>query len=163
MTVAERLGVSKMYDYIEGFGFMEKTGIDLPGEAKGILYNEKNVGPVELATISFGQSISVTPMQLIRAISTIANDGKMMQPRVVKGYTDNKGNVIEEIEPKMVRQVVSEDTADRIMKVAETVVSEGGGHTAYIPGYRIGGKTGTAQKVVDGKYAQGNTYVHLWE
>ena len=95
MTVAERLGVAKMYDYIEAFGFMEKTGIDLPGEAKGIVYNEKNVGPVELATMSFGQSISVTPMQLIRAISTIANDGKMMQPRVVKGYTDNKGNVIE--------------------------------------------------------------------
>ena len=155
MTVAERLGVAKMYDYIEAFGFMEKTGIDLPGEAKGIVYNEKNVGPVELATMSFGQSISVTPMQLIRAISTIANDGKMMQPRVVKGYTDNKGNVIEEIEPKMIRQVVSEDTADRMMKIAESVVSKGGGHAAYIPGYRIGGKTGTAQKVVDGRYAQG--------
>lgn len=94
-------------------------------------------------------------MQLIRAISTIANDGKMMQPRVVKGYTDNKGNVIEEIEPKMIRQVVSEDTADRMMKIAESVVSKGGGHAAYIPGYRIGGKTGTAQKVVDGRYAQG--------
>lgn len=113
------------------------------------------MGPVELATMSFGQSISVTPMQLIRAISTIANDGKMMQPRVVKGYTDNKGNVIEEIEPKMIRQVVSEDTADRMMKIAESVVSKGGGHAAYIPGYRIGGKTGTAQKVVDGRYAQG--------
>lgn len=155
MTIAERLGVAKMYDYVEAFGFMEKTGIDLPGEAKGIVYNEKNVGPVELATMSFGQSISVTPMQLIRAISTLANDGKMMQPRVVKGYTDNKGNIIEEIEPKMIRQVVSEDTADRIMKIAESVVSQGGGHSAYIPGYKIGGKTGTAQKVVDGKYAQG--------
>lgn len=155
IEVVNRLGVSKLYDYIEGFGFMEKTGLDLPGEAKGILYNEKNVGPVELATISFGQSISVTPMQLIRAISAISNDGKLMQPRVVKGFTDDKGNVIEEIEPVMTRQVISEETSDEMMEIAESVVREGSGQAAYIPGYKIGGKTGTAQKVIDGKYAQG--------
>ncbi len=155
IEVGNRLGVSKLYDYIEGFGFMEKTGLDLPGEAKGILYNEKNVGPVELATISFGQSISVTPMQLIRAISAISNDGKLMQPRVVKGFTDDKGNVIEEIEPVMTRQVISEETSDEMMEIAESVVREGSGQAAYIPGYKIGGKTGTAQKVIDGKYAQG--------
>ena len=155
IEVSNRLGVSKLYDYIEGFGFMEKTGLDLPGEAKGILYNEKNVGPVELATISFGQSISVTPMQLIRAISAISNDGKLMQPRVVKGFTDDKGNVIEEIEPVMTRQVISEETSDEMMEIAESVVREGSGQAAYIPGYKIGGKTGTAQKVIDGKYAQG--------
>ena len=155
IEVGNRLGVSKLYDYIEGFGFMEKTGLDLPGEAKGILYNEKNVGPVELATISFGQSISVTPMQLIRAISAISNDGKLMQPRVVKGFTDDKGNVIEEIEPVMIRQVISEETSDEMMEIAESVVREGSGQAAYIPGYKIGGKTGTAQKVIDGKYAQG--------
>lgn len=155
IEVCNRLGVSKLYDYIEGFGFMEKTGLDLPGEAKGILYNEKNVGPVELATISFGQSISVTPMQLIRAISAISNDGKLMQPRVVKGFTDDKGNVIEEIEPVMTRQVISEETSDEMMEIAESVVREGSGQAAYIPGYKIGGKTGTAQKVIDGKYAQG--------
>lgn len=155
IEVANRLGVSKLYDYIEGFGFMEKTGLDLPGEAKGILYNEKNVGPVELATISFGQSISVTPMQLIRAISAISNDGKLMQPRVVKGFTDDKGNVIEEIEPVMTRQVISEETSNEMMEIAESVVREGSGQAAYIPGYKIGGKTGTAQKVIDGKYAQG--------
>lgn len=155
IEVGNRLGVSKLYDYIEGFGFMEKTELDLPGEAKGILYNEKNVGPVELATISFGQSISVTPMQLIRAISAISNDGKLMQPRVVKGFTDDKGNVIEEIEPVMTRQVISEETSDEMMEIAESVVREGSGQAAYIPGYKIGGKTGTAQKVIDGKYAQG--------
>ena len=155
IEVGNRLGVSKLYDYIEGFRFMEKTGLDLPGEAKGILYNEKNVGPVELATISFGQSISVTPMQLIRAISAISNDGKLMQPRVVKGFTDDKGNVIEEIEPVMTRQVISEETSDEMMEIAESVVREGSGQAAYIPGYKIGGKTGTAQKVIDGKYAQG--------
>ncbi|GAA0105655.1 stage V sporulation protein D [Paraclostridium sordellii] len=155
VELGSRLGVSKMYDYIEGFGFMDTTKLDLPGEAKGILYNEKNVGPVELATISFGQSISVTPMQLISAIGAIANDGKLMQPRVVKELVDNQGNVTESIKPKVVRQVISEDTSNKMMEIAESVVSEGSGKAAYIPGYRIGGKTGTAQKVIDGKYAQG--------
>lgn len=155
IEVGNRLGVSKFYDYIEGFGFMEKSGIDLPGEGKGILHNEKNVGPVELATISFGQSNSTTPMQLISGIGAIANDGKLMQPRVVKAYTDDKGNVIEEIDPIVKRQVVSEETADKVMEIAESVVRDGSGHAAYIPGYKIGGKTGTAQKVIDGRYAQG--------
>ncbi|MGL6105807.1 stage V sporulation protein D [Romboutsia sp.] len=155
IEVGNRLGVSKLYNYIEGFGFMNKTGIDLPGEAKGIVYNEKNVGPVELATISFGQSISVTPMQLITAISAIANDGKLMQPRVVKAYTDNKGNITDEVSPKMIRQVISEETSKELMDIAQSVVSKGSGKAAYLPGYRVGGKTGTAQKVIDGKYAQG--------
>ncbi|QEZ69899.1 stage V sporulation protein D [Paraclostridium bifermentans] len=155
VELGQRLGVSKMYDYIEGFGFMDKTNIDLPGEAKGILYNEKNVGPVELATISFGQSISVTPMQLISAIGAIANDGKLMEPRVVKSKVDNQGNVTENIKPKVVRQVISEDTSKKMLEIAESVVSEGSGKAAYIPGFKIGGKTGTAQKVIDGKYAQG--------
>lgn len=155
VELSSRLGISKFYDYVEGFGFTSKTGIDLPGEAKGIVYNEKNVGPVELATMSFGQSISVTPLQLITAISSIANDGNLMQPRIVKAYTDNKGNITEKVEPKVVRQVISESTADKMMTIAQSVVSEGGGKTAYIPGYRIAGKTGTAQKVIDGVYAQG--------
>lgn len=155
VEVGSRLGVSKLYDYIEAFGFKQKTNIDLPGEAKGILYNEKSVGPVELATISFGQSISVTPIQLITAISAIANNGDLMEPRLVKGYTDNKGNIIEEIKPQTVRQVISEETSKKMMDIVESVVSEGSGKAAYIPGYRIGGKTGTAQKVIDGKYAQG--------
>ncbi|MGL5346371.1 MAG: stage V sporulation protein D [Peptostreptococcaceae bacterium] len=155
VDVGQRLGVDKMYNYIEGFGFMDKTGIDLPGEAKGITYNKKNVGPVELATMSFGQSISVTPVQLVTAISAMANDGKLMQPRVVKAYTDNKGNITETVEPKVVRQVISEESSERIMKIAESVVSQGSGKAAYLPGYRVGGKTGTAQKVVDGVYAQG--------
>lgn len=155
VELSNRLGVSKFYDYIEAFGFKSKTGIDLPGEAKGIIYNEKNVGPVELATMSFGQSISVTPIQLITAISAIANDGELMQPRLVKGYTDNKGNVIEEIAPKSVRKVVSEETSKKMLEIAQSVVSDGGGKIAYLPGYRLGGKTGTAQKVVDGVYAQG--------
>ena len=84
--------ISELFEYIKNYGFGSKTKVDLIGESSGIVFDLDKVGPVELATMSFGQSISVTPMQLIRAISTIANDGKMMQPRVVKGYTDNKGN-----------------------------------------------------------------------
>ena len=155
VELGSRLGVSKFYDYIEAFGFKSKTGIDLPGEAKGIVYNEKNVGPVELATMSFGQSISVTPLQLITAVSSIANGGNLMEPRIVKAYTDNKGNIVEEVEPKVIRTVLSEETSKKMMEIAQSVVTDGGGKTAYIPGYRIGGKTGTAQKVEGGTYAQG--------
>ena len=125
IELGNRLGVSKLYDYIEAFGFMDTTKLDLPGEAKGILYNEKNVGPVELATISFGQSISVTPMQLITAISAIANDGKLMEPRIVKEKVDNQGNIVETISPKVVRQVISEETSEKMMEIVQSVVSEG--------------------------------------
>ncbi|WP_263329148.1 penicillin-binding transpeptidase domain-containing protein [Paraclostridium sp. AKS73] len=94
-------------------------------------------------------------MQLISAIGAIANDGKLMEPRVVKSKVDNQGNVTENIKPKVVRQVISEDTSKKMLEIAESVVSEGSGKAAYIPGFKIGGKTGTAQKVIDGKYAQG--------
>lgn len=155
IDVGNRLGVSKLYDYIEGFGLTKKTGIDLPGEALGVMYKEKDVGPVELATISFGQSNSLTPIQLITAVSAIVNDGNLMQPRLVKAYTDNKGNITEEVEPVKVRQVISKETSAQMREIMESVVSEGGGKIAYLPGYRLGGKTGTAQKVVNGSYAQG--------
>lgn len=155
VELGRRLGVSKLYDYIEGFGLTSKTNIDLIGEANSILYKEKDVGPVELATISFGQSISVTPIQLITAVSAIANDGNLMQPRLVKAYTDNEGNITQKVEPKTVRQVVSEETSQKMLEVMNSVVTDGGGKIAYLPGYRLGGKTGTAQKVIDGKYAQG--------
>lgn len=156
VEVGRRLGVSKMYDYIEGFGLSKKTGIDLPGEAGSIMYNEKNVGPVELATISFGQSISVTPIQLITAVSAIVNDGNLMQPKLVKAYTDNKGNITKEVESVQVKQVISKETSEKMREIMESVVTEGGGKIAYLPGYRLGGKTGTAQKVIDGSYAQGH-------
>ena len=155
VEVSSRLGTHTFYEYVENFGLMEKTGIDLPGESSSIVYNEKNVGPVELATMSFGQSIAITPLQLTTAISSIANDGNLMKPNVVKAFTDNKGNIVEEVEPTVVRQVISNETSKEMMEIANSVVSEGSGHIAYIPGYRIGGKTGTAQKVVDGAYAQG--------
>ena len=120
------------------------------------MYKAKDVGPVELATISFGQSISVTPIQLITAVSAIVNDGNLMQPRLVKAYTDNKGNITEEVDPVQVKQVISEETSAQMREIMESVVTEGGGKIAYLPGYRLGGKTGTAQKVINGSYAQGH-------
>lgn len=156
VEVGRRLGVSKMYDYIEAFGLNKKTGIDLPGEASSIMYNEKDVGPVELATISFGQSISVTPIQLITSVCSIVNDGIRMQPRLVKAYTDNKGNITKEVEPVQVKQVISKETSAQMREIMESVVTDGGGKIAYLPGYRLGGKTGTAQKVINGKYAEGH-------
>ena len=156
VEVGRRLGVAKMYDYIEAFGLNKKTGIDLPGEAGSIMYKEKDVGPVELATISFGQSISVTPIQLITAVCSIVNDGNRMEPRLVKSYTDNKGNITKEIDPVQVKQVISKETSAQMREIMESVVTDGGGKIAYLPGYRLGGKTGTAQKVINGSYAQGH-------
>ncbi|HHY90486.1 MAG TPA: PASTA domain-containing protein, partial [Clostridiales bacterium] len=106
----------------------------------------------------YGHGISVTPLQLITAISAIGNDGKLMKPRIVKELIDDSGNVIHRYEPKMVRQAVSEKTAKELREMMETVVVEGSGKSAYIPGYRIGGKTGTADKIEDGKYAAGKVY-----
>ncbi|MCC3864513.1 stage V sporulation protein D [Terrisporobacter petrolearius] len=156
VEVGRRLGVSKMYNYIDAFGLNKKTGIDLPGEAGSIMYNEKDVGPVELATISFGQSISLTPIQLITAVCSIVNDGNRMEPRLVKAYTDNKGNITKKVDPVQVKQVISKETSEQMREIMESVVTEGGGKIAYLPGYRLGGKTGTAQKVIDGSYAQGH-------
>ncbi|WP_432409455.1 stage V sporulation protein D [Wukongibacter sp. M2B1] len=158
MEVAQRLGPEKFYKYLDAFGFKEKTGIDLPGEGSAILQNMNSAGPVGLATMSFGQGISITPIQLINAISSVANDGKLMQPRVVKELIDDSGNVIHRYEPKFVRQVISEKTAKELRLIMESVVSDGSGKKAYIPGFRIGGKTGTADKVVDGRYAKGKVY-----
>lgn len=155
VELSQRMGAQNFYKYLDGFGFSDVTGIDLPGERKSIMYNVNNVGPVELATISFGQSISVTPIQLITAVSAIANDGKLMKPRIVKELVDAEGKVIHRFEETFVRQVISETTSAEMRRIMESVVSEGSGKSAYIPGYRVGGKTGTAQKVVDGRYAQG--------
>jgi len=158
IEVGQRLGLDKYYKYLDAFGFMDKTGIDLPGEGYAIVQNKQNIGPVELATISFGHGISVTPMQLITAVSAIGNDGKLMRPRVVKELTDDSGNVIHRYEPKLIRQVLSEKTASELRLMMETVVTEGSGKSAYIPGYRIGGKTGTADKIENGRYASGKVY-----
>lgn len=155
VELVQKMGNSTFYSYLDAFGFKDTTGIDLPGERRSIMYTEAAAGPVELATMSFGQSISVTPIQLLSAVAAIANDGKLMKPRIVKELTNNEGEVIERFEETMVRQVISKQTSTEMLEIMESVVTEGSGKNAYIPGYKVGGKTGTAQKVVDGKYAQG--------
>lgn len=144
------------YKYIEAFGFGKTTGIELSGEAVGILQSESARGPVELATTAIGQGISVTPIQLVTAVSAVANGGKLMKPQIVSKVTDsNDKAVIYEQQPEVVRQVISEDTAARLRKLLVNVVTDGGGANAAIEGYAIGGKTGTAQKPEGGVYASG--------
>lgn len=150
VTVGLRLGLDNMYKYISGFGFGAKTGIDLPGEATGILVPRNRAKEIDLATMSIGQANAVTPIQLVRAISAIANDGWLMKPQIVKEIRDSENNLIKKIEPEPVRQVISQKTSQDLRAILETVVSEGTGSKAYIEGYKVAGKTGTAQKILPG-------------
>lgn len=150
--IAAKIGKKTMYQYIDLYGITQKTGIDYPGESNSIMYPLESVGPVELATIGYGQSISLTPIQLCSAISAIGNDGVLLQPRYVKALTDENGKVVKEFEKEEVRKVLSEETAKEMCEIMEYVVSDGGGGTAKVAGFRVGGKTGTANKVENGKY-----------
>jgi len=153
VQLAQRIGMSKYYEYMELFGFQEKTEIDFPGEGLAILQNQETAGPVGLATMSYGQGIAVTPIQLITAISAIGNEGKIMRPRIVREMTDSNGNVVRVNEVKVERQVLSKKTTEEMSLIMESVVDEGGGIKARISGYRIGGKTGTANKALNGGYS----------
>lgn len=156
VNLGRRIGAERMYKDIKAFGFGEKTGIDLTGEQSGIIpANPQSIKEVNLATISYGQGIAVTPIQLITAISSIANGGDLMKPRLVKELLDDNGNVVNSFEPVVKRKVISKETSQTLLGILESVVSNGTGNKAYVPGYRIAGKTGTAQKVIDGKYAPG--------
>lgn len=158
--MGQRLGKEKLYDYVKKFGMTEKTGIDLNGEAKGIMFKYDNIGPVEQATISFGQGISVTPIQQVTGVSAAINGGTLYQPYTVKYITEPKtNNIILENKPNQVRQVISKETSSLVRETLESVVSLGTGKNAYIENYRVGGKTGTAQKVKDGRYMAGNYIV----
>jgi stage V sporulation protein D (sporulation-specific penicillin-binding protein) len=145
VQVGMRLGKESFFNYITAFGFGQKTDIKLPGEAKGLVYSYDKIGPVELATISFGQGIAVTPIQLITAVSAVANNGLLLEPRLVKEVRNLDGEIIEEFKKVPVRQIVSEETAKRTLKLLENVVSDGTGESAQIEGFKIGGKTGTAK------------------
>lgn len=147
ITVGQRLGVTKFYKYFSGFGLSEKTGIDLPGEADSIYYTDQNMGPVELASISFGQSNKITPIQLITAVAAVANGGKLVQPHVVKEEIDADGNVVKTFDTTVKRQVISEEVSKQMCFMMQKEVEEGTGKNAYVAGYRIGGKTGTSQKL----------------
>lgn len=156
-TLAQRIGIETFYDYLETFGITEKTGIDFPGEGASILQNEDTAGPVGLATMGYGHGVAVTPIQLITAISSLGNEGKLMQPRLVKAMVDEDGNIVKEFDTKVVRQTVSKSTAEEMCAIMEYVVSDGGAGTVKIEGYRVGGKTGTANKVKNGGYSD-DTY-----
>ena len=157
VRIGETLGVETLMNYIDSYGFGDKTGIDLNGESTGILFDPDVMGPVELATTSFGQGISVTPIQQIRAVSAAINGGWLYTPHMVSAFLESETNsLIEKVEPEVTRQVISEETSSLVRYALESVVANGSGKNAYIENYRVGGKTGTAQKVVDGTYLDGN-------
>lgn len=145
IQLGQRIGVSTFYKYLKAFGFFDKTGVDLPSEGTSSFWAEENVGPVELATMSFGQRFTITPLQLITAVSSIANDGVLVTPHVVKQIENPETGTITKVETKEVRQVISEDTADKMKSIMQSVVEEGGGSYAQVKGYTIGGKTGTSE------------------
>ena len=157
VKLGQLLGKETLFDYIDKFGFGNKTGVDLNGEGEGIIFNLNQVGNVELATTAFGQGVSVTPIQQVAAVSAVVNGGTLYEPYIVKSISEKETNsIIQQMKKKKIRQVISKKTS-RIMRHAlESVVAKGGGKSAYIEGYRIGGKTGTAQKVENGVYLVGN-------
>lgn len=144
-----------MYTYLKAFGFGQVTGIDLFGEAKGIMIPEGQLKPINIATISIGQGIAVTPLQLISAVAATINGGYLYKPRLVKEIWNDEKETVETFEPEMIRQVISQETSRQVALALERVVSNGTGRNAYIPGYRVGGKTGTAQIASKGGYLQG--------
>jgi stage V sporulation protein D (sporulation-specific penicillin-binding protein) len=154
VTLGQRLGKETLFKYIRNFGFGSKTGIDMIGEGNGILFKLPQVGPVELATTAFGQGVSVTPIQQVTAVSAAINGGNLYKPHITKGWIQpGTGKVLEKVEPELVRRVVSEDTSRQVREALESVVAKGTGRPAFIEGYRVGGKTGTAQKVINGRYS----------
>lgn len=145
MQLGSRIGSSTFYKYFRAFGLFDKTNIDTSGETVGIFHDESNVGPVELATISFGQRFTITPIQLITAISSVANDGVLVKPRIVKQTVNSDTNVTTNIETEIVRQVISSETAAKAREMMEYVVTNGTGRYGAVEGYSIGGKTGTSE------------------
>ena len=154
MEIGERIGKEDFYKFYKAFGFTETTGIELNGETSGLFFTPERFNTTELATSSFGQGFQVTPLQMITAVSAVANKGKLLRPFMVKKYTDDDGNVLKEFKTEVVRQVISEETSKLLCQVLENVVTDGSGKSAFIKGYHIAGKTGTSEKLPrgNGKY-----------
>lgn len=151
--LGQKMGVTKYYSYLRRFGLLTTTGVDLPGEAGSIFLAENKAGPVELATISFGQRFEITPLQLVTAVSAIANGGDLVQPRAVKQIVDSKTGEKRDVEVKKKGNAISKETSEKVLSMMESVVAEGTGKNAKVAGYRIGGKTGTSEDGVNtGKY-----------
>ncbi|MBQ5778281.1 MAG: PASTA domain-containing protein, partial [Oscillospiraceae bacterium] len=163
MSIVSKVGNEKFYDYCEAFGLLDKTGVDLVGEAGGYFFNEKDFknpkNKVSLAVASFGQTFKVTPMQMVCAVGAVVNDGKLMKPHIVKEIVDDNKIVIKKNEPEIVRQIISEKTSDFINKSLEETVATGTGKNARVSGYRIGGKTGTSEKVDEYTAEEGKKYI----
>lgn len=155
IEMGQRLGMDKFYKYLHDFGFGQKTGIEMSGEAVGILANKKRATALDLATMSIGQTNNVTAIQLITAVSAVANGGTLMKPQLVREIVGPTGKVVDPFEKEEVRRVISESTSKLEREILEAVVTNGTGRRAFLPGYRVAGKTGTAQKVANGAYIQG--------
>lgn len=151
--VALTMGSQNYYQYIKLYGFMDKTHVDLPNEAGSIVKPRDNLTNVDLATMGYGQGIAVTPIQLLCAVNAMGNDGVLMQPKVVKSITDESGKTVESVDDIAVRQVITKETADKMREIMEYYVSSAGGTKAYVPGFRVGGKTGTANIATGGGYS----------
>ncbi|KUO60706.1 MAG: stage V sporulation protein D [Gracilibacter sp. BRH_c7a] len=156
IEMGQRLGMDRFYKYLTGFGFGKKTGIEMAGEAKGILANKKKATALDLATMSIGQTNNVTPIQLLTAVSAVANGGTLLEPQIVQEITSPSGEVIVPFKKEVVQRVISESTAKLTREILESVVTNGTGRRTFLPGYRVAGKTGTAQKVGQGGYIQGD-------
>lgn len=150
MTLGERLGVKNMYKYFNRLGLFQKTGVDLPGEASSIMHKIENVKPVELATMSFGQGFQITPLQLCASVSAVINGGTMVTPHFGVSVTTNEGDVFEELSYNTTENAVSKETSETMKSLLEAVVASGTGKRAYLPGFRIGGKTATSEKLPRG-------------
>ncbi len=147
ITIGQRIQKSNFSKYFEAFGFTKKTGIDLPGETGSIYYTEDKMGPVELASASFGQSFQVTPIQMITAACAAVNGGYLLKPYLVSEIIDSEGNVVEATQKTVCRQVISEETSEQIRTMMQHVVEDGGAKNGYVAGYKVGGKTGTSEKL----------------
>jgi stage V sporulation protein D (sporulation-specific penicillin-binding protein) len=147
IQIGFKVGADKFWDYYKGFGFSEKTGIDLPGESDDIFFSDDgSMSETDLAVASFGQNFSITPIQMITACSAIANGGNVLQPYVVQSITDADGNVIKNVEPTVKRQVISSETSKKMCEYLEKNTTQAGAYSGYIAGYHVGGKTGTSEK-----------------
>lgn len=159
ITIGQKLGVHNYFKYFDAFGFTQKTNIDLPGEASPQYYKEDQYGIVELSSASFGQTNSLTPIQVCTGLCAIANGGKLLQPYLVSSIVDANGKTVKKTETKEIRQVISADTSKKVRKMMKSVVDNGTGKNGYVAGYSVGGKTGTSTKLGESKNGEGDKYI----
>lgn len=159
ITIGQKLGVHNYFKYFDAFGFTQKTNIDLPGEASPQYYKEDQYGIVELSSASFGQTNSLTPIQVCTGLCAIANGGKLLQPYLVSSIADANGKTVKKTQTKEIRQVISEDTSEKVRKMMKSVVDNGTGKNGYVAGYSVGGKTGTSTKLGESKNGEGDKYI----